>query len=421
MIDTSLPPWLQRNLAQKESFDPSPWLNEAFNQNVQRAKLPLQLQGYELQNKATQLAIEHQGIQNDLANQEMNNFAQDLPIYRSAIESASKLPGGSVSMQTPMFKSKQALTLWQERQKSDAATAFGQAIHQATIADVKAVTDAMRITGKKINVGPNGEFDPVEKAKLLNEAHIQEMADKGALYKIEHPGLEKPQAVTVKDDQGNPITMVQVGPDSWKPVEETTTEITTPSGEKLSIKTGAKGAGLNTSGLNPAVNTELEKKISASDMSLSLLDEAIKKINSSNVGPIGVTKEFLEKAANVLAPGSMPTTVSDAREVFRVVAQQQFAALKADSQINKLEASAMRDIADITRIDMASPVAIGKYQTLRDLTALQNMLRHHQLNRIAPDNVLDAMSIGQIARAFDRGDATKAEVLRWNEIHQVVK
>lgn len=421
-LDTSPAPWLQRAWSPRETFDPTPWLQERYRRQVEQAKLPLELQGMALQNKAHELMIEHQGIQQDLLNQELNDFQQDLPAYRSAVETAAKTPGGSIAMQTPTFRSKKAMDLWTERQKADAQTAYGQAIHQATIDDIKAVTEATRLTGDVLTPSANGQFDPAAKAALLEKANQIKLKQTIDTYKSEHPQLTKPQAVTVRDNEGNPITMVQTGPNEWRPVDETTTEITTPSGEKLSIKTGAKGGGgVNASGLNPAVNTELEKKIAASDLSLSLLSEALPLITPSNVGPIGMGKEFIEKVGNIVTPGSIPTTATEARQTFRTVAQQQYASLKADSQINKLEAAAMKDIVDITQLDESSPTAIAKYQKLRDLTALQNLLRHHQLNRIAPDNVLSAMSFEQIARSWKRGEATNAEVQRWNELHQLVK
>lgn len=421
MIDTSLPPWLQRNFAERPGFDPSPWLNEAFTQNVERQKLPLQLQQYALQNKALELSTEHQGIQNDLLNQELELQKNELPTFRSALETASKTPGGTIAMQTPAFQSKKYMDLWQERQKADAATAYGQAIHQSTIDDVKAVTEAMRITGDVIKPLPDGTFDPTQKAAILKKANDEKLAQTQALYLAEHPVLGTPRAVTITDDAGNPITMVQEGPNSWKPLDESSTEVTTPSGEKITIKTGTKGGGINASGLNPAVNTDLEKKIAASDVSLSLLSEALPLITPSTVGPVGAAKEFMEKVGNIVSPGSIPTTATEARQTFRTVAQQQFASLKADSQINKLEAAAMKDIADITSLDISSPTAQAKYEKLRDLTALQNLLRHHQLNRIAPDNVLRAMSFEQLARSWKRGEATNAEVERWNAIHDLVK
>jgi hypothetical protein len=170
-LNTEFPSWLAAQYAPRAQ---SSWMLQALQQGMQREemrqKLPLELQGMALQNQAHKLAIEHQGIVNNLQNQEMMDFAQDLPIYRSALEVANKTPGGAISMPTPQFRSKKALDLWQERQKADAQTAYGQAIHQSTIDDYKAVTEAIQITGDKLLPGANGQFDPDAKAALLNKA-----------------------------------------------------------------------------------------------------------------------------------------------------------------------------------------------------------------------------------------------------------
>ena len=145
------------------------------------------------------------------------------------------------------------------------------------------------------------------------------------------------------------------------------------------------------------------------------------QISPDTVGPQGILREGIEVAGNIIAPGSVPTTTTKARQTFRLTAQQQYNALKADSQINKLEASAMEKIANITGMAESDPTAREKYGILRDLTALRSVLLNHQLNKFAPDTALKAMSPEQAARAWKRGDLTNAEIERWNELHQFVK
>lgn len=162
-LDTSVPPWLQRNLAPEQNK--GPWLAEQFSKGMeigmQMQRLPLQIQGMQLANKANALAVEHQGMLNDLQNQEMNNYAEDLPALRSYMESVAKTPGGSLAMTPPAFKSQRALAAVLQRQKMDADTAYGKAFMENQIELTKTAA-VLRQKGYDVEqaqeVGPNGEL-----------------------------------------------------------------------------------------------------------------------------------------------------------------------------------------------------------------------------------------------------------------------
>ncbi len=182
-LDTNLPSWLQRNLAPRESFDPSPWLNEAFNQNVQRAKLPLQLQQYELANKQSQLAIEHQGIVNDVANQELNAYAEDLPKLRSYLENVSKSPNSALDVQPPMLRSQRAIQAVLQHQKMAADTALGATFMQDQIALTK---EAAKVLALGIDPTPameNGKWNRSALSDLALKATEDENMREIALRK----------------------------------------------------------------------------------------------------------------------------------------------------------------------------------------------------------------------------------------------
>lgn len=192
-IDTSLPPWLQRNVAQKESFDPSPWLNEAFNQNVQRAKLPLQLQQYQLQNKELELQAEHQGLQNDILNQELDLQKEELPAFQAAIKSAASTPGGAVALNVPGFRSKKYNDLWLSRLKADAETAVGQTLIKD---QVGLAVLAQKVAEQGVDPTPaniNGKWDRSALTDLQLKAVEDENMRAANLRRLADPTLRMAQ------------------------------------------------------------------------------------------------------------------------------------------------------------------------------------------------------------------------------------
>lgn len=201
-IDTSPPPWLQRNWQPGQSFDPSPWLNAAFQQNIERQKLPLQLQQYALQNKASELAIEHQGMVNDEMNSELDAARQDQEVYKSALEEASKLPGGTLNMPPPPLKSKEYSKQWLQRQSMDAQTAFGKTLIQDQIELTKTANNLLAegydVT-PAMTKGPNGQT-------MWDRSKISEIGNLAAEDKsIRAIELRKAGTAWHYDAQGNPI------------------------------------------------------------------------------------------------------------------------------------------------------------------------------------------------------------------------
>lgn len=182
--DLQAPGWLQRNWAPKEPFDPTPWLQERWNRQIQMQKLPLELQQMELANKAHALAIEHQGMMNDEFNGELNRYQEDLPALQSALADAQKRPGGTLEMQTPSFRSKKAMDLWSQRQKADAETAYGQALHQRSIEDMKTATKIMEVLGMDVPRNEDGSINREMFTDLAQQAderkRLEDREDKAA-------------------------------------------------------------------------------------------------------------------------------------------------------------------------------------------------------------------------------------------------
>src|SRR5512143_3762473 len=117
-LDTGIPPWLQRNWAPREPFDPTPWLQERYNRQIEAQKLPLQLQGMALQNEAENLAIQHQGMVNEAAGLELQLYKQDIPVLDAESKEIAKNPMGIVGRQMPPLKSTRARNQWLDWQQA---------------------------------------------------------------------------------------------------------------------------------------------------------------------------------------------------------------------------------------------------------------------------------------------------------------
>lgn len=234
-------------------------------------------------------------------------------------------------------------------------------------------------------------------------------------------GFSAPVAVEVPSPRKGepPYTAIQTGPNSFTLPQSSVTSFTTPDGSVFEQRTGAGGvaAGTTPSGLNPAVANKLEEKLANTLRSSALLDESLGLISPQTIGPMGKLNAAKEKAANILVPGSMKTPVTKAQTTFNTTAQAQYNSLKADSQINKLEAASIAKIAEVTDWFEAAQTATEKYQTLRDLTGLQSVLVSHQLNKIAPDEALKGMSLEFVDKYRKQRTITDAEMGRWIDLH----
>lgn len=181
-LDTNVPPWLQRNLAFREPFDPTPWLQERYRRQVQAQTLPLQIQGMALQNQAHALAIQHQGMINEAAGIELMNDAKDVPILQDALARAAQTPGGSLSMSPPAFSGKRARDAWLNQQKMDADTVYGQSLKERIIDQTRRASEIMSKGGPMIRPGPDGTYNEQDLSAAGDALRVKE--DQQELDKI---------------------------------------------------------------------------------------------------------------------------------------------------------------------------------------------------------------------------------------------
>lgn len=156
-LDTSIPPWLQRNLAPREPFDVTPWLQERYRRQVEQQKLPLQLQQMALQNEASRLGVEHQGIVNEMQGTQMMAYKDELPRFQQILNDTAGDPV-KIMDRVESFNSPVLQKQWLDLRQSAAATTLGMAHREQIINDMKQAA-SLTEKGFPVAVRPDGTVD----------------------------------------------------------------------------------------------------------------------------------------------------------------------------------------------------------------------------------------------------------------------
>ena len=347
-----------------------------------------------------------QGVALGQRQQELNMELAQLPLKQTLLQQEAAL---SAAKTEGMLYDRQTVVQTQQ-QLAGLAGIVSKALTEATPEDASPYFfDAIQKTPR---IAENPYFQ-----KLWQDVQTSSNAKMQLEQLKQENKAFTPRAVTVPSATPGepPYTAIQTGPNSYTLPQSSVTSMTTPEGVTFEQRTGAGGA--PASAASNAANTKLTEKLNDISRASSLLDESIGLISPENTGPRGKFNRAVETGRNIVAPGSAPTPVTRAQTTFNTTAQAQYNALKADSQINKMEAAAMSKIADVTDWWEAAATAKEKYQTLRDLTGLQAILMSHKLNQITPDNILKGISLDAINKYLAQGTATAAEVQRWVDLH----
>ena len=136
-INASVPPWLQRNWEPKPSFDPSPWLQQAYKWNQDAQEVPLRVQGLALQNQAAQLAIAHQATENEVQGLQLQQYQAELPQMMDLRKQYANDPVGlmnhNASFSSPVLQ-KQWIDMQTAAAKSLAGIAATEQVKQKWVA-----------------------------------------------------------------------------------------------------------------------------------------------------------------------------------------------------------------------------------------------------------------------------------------------
>lgn len=319
--------------------------------------------------------------------------------------------------QTEQLLHNQQTVVQTQEQLAGLAGAVSKALTEATPEDAAPLFfDAVQKTPR---IAENPYFQ-----KLWQDVQASVNA-KAELQKLKANEFTAPYAVEVPSPKTGepPFTAIRTGPNSFTLPQSSVTEFTTPEGAVFQQRTGAGGApssGAGPGGLPQAVASKLQEKQSELSGSLALLNESLGLISPQNTGPLGKLNRAKEAVQSFVAPGSA-APVTEAQTTFGLTAQSLYKGLKADSQINKLEATEMRKLANITDWTDTSDPARAQYRTVADIAAIQSVLISHKLGQFAQEDALKALSPERAARYWKAGVLTNAEVEKWNSLHGLVQ
>lgn len=452
LADQEIPAWLQRNWAPKEPFDPTPWLQERFRRQVIQAKLPLELQQMELANKAAQLEIETRGLQNDLVNQEMNAYAQELPALREYMSQAEGTAGGAISLPPPAFRSKRAMAAIAERQKIDADTGYGIALNRTITEQTKNVAEWMPLANMTIAPRPDGTFDPQQYALLGEMAAQAKQASELEQISVRSGGSFTPVIETpVNPLTGEKVPVLRTGPNASQPLggkepadligletkrarlareggdEELAqfhdarraklsmspeTTITSPDGTV--VRMGPAGA--EKGGLTVATQTRLQEQAMINKEALTTLGGAVDGILATpeSIGVRGVFGELIEKVRGQLSPGAaMDTPITDVRQKASIAFSRIAPALRVDSgNMSKYELNKLEQAGDVLSLEEAPQTAVRKLNNLQAVI-VGRQLRLLKTQGKIPDEVLLRQIQGEeIAGLIQEGLLSREDAMR---------
>lgn len=201
-LDTQLPAWLQRNLAPREPFDPTPWLQERYRRNVAAQEIPLRLQHMALVNQSAQLDIAHQGMVNDVQADELRRVQDEQPLMAQWMKETQGRPDLILNSPAPSVMSQRNQQVILNARKMAADTAFGRAMALQETAKVQRLTHLVNRGGEL----PEPTKDPVTGAMTYRDADIS-AAERAVDEREQQQWMERIQAQTGwhYDEFGNPV------------------------------------------------------------------------------------------------------------------------------------------------------------------------------------------------------------------------
>lgn len=422
-LQNQFPDWLNARYA-KHAGVGSPWLDSAIRTGMQREemrqKLPLQLQEMALRNKANALEVESRGLQNDLANMEMDAYREDLPVLREAMAAASSVPGGATGMPVPQFRSRQAQAQWLQRQNMDAQLVFNKAF----------ATDQIELTKLAAELTAAGHGDMVELAKeegpngtprwsrsKLGDIASRVNEDKAiAAIELRKAGLRDTQ--TMGDPQGRLVTfedgtterMVQTGPNSWQkaPINKGIRVITHPDGSQETIVGGSGGD--DPSALTKANLTKAQESQAQSLATIDVANRLEPLISTETVGMQAFAESWVKDR---LLAQRFPEMASDKR----AKAEQLVAELRT-SAVNELGTPPIsdRERAEILKSvpgindPVDSPVRARQLlANIRKMSAIRALVVAKRMGTGVPKSAAAALDDETLADLFNQGLITQEQ------------
>ncbi len=403
--DLQAPAWLQRNWQPREPFDPTPWLQERYRRQQDAQILPLKLQQMELANKAAQLQIEHQGIENDIVNLDMNAYRDDLSRIRAFREATGGDPLKMAETPPPaLFSAKGQQTLANQiKQASQVGyVQRHQDLETAKFAlATKAAEHGYSIPMTTDPVTGQPSFDTQAIADTFSNSALRDLVGKAFLATAK--GSAREADVRMLNDAKSALASAQASKDPNKIAaaqQNLQSVMEAMPGQSVTVfdpKTGQPvvqmGKATSVSGdLTTSATTEEQKQIMNSEQTVGDLIRTREQLNNNDVAGIWPTvkNQFFDKLMGNVAPDFVSkervagrAAINWSRQDVINQMRQRYGEHAVERISNMLPSTSMNESPEDARI-----LADAAIKTI----ALDSAKRAFNLGRAPAEHVLRAIS-----------------------------
>jgi hypothetical protein len=423
-LDTNIPSWLQRNWAPRESFDPTPWLQEQYRRKIVEAELPGRIQAQALENQQRLMGIKLQAQQQEL-------FSKDLASYHSWLETVGTDPAKIINS-SPQLLTPQAQQLVLNQKKMASENQYLQA-WQAN--HNKMAEAAAALTKEGFPIAPTID-DPVTGGKTFDPTVI---AEAGAMLAERKRKMELDMAVakaTIAESAPtaavkNTDALIRAKKDyeaalaskdqnaiadskfrfeelqaQTTPPSESTTSVVDPATGQITVTTtrGRQGAsGKSGSDLTVANQTKVQAGLSDSLKTIDVASRLIPLLDTETVGAQAFAESWVKD--RILAqrfPELASSKRADAEVLTAQLRSSTVRELRSDGNISDKERDQILKAVPGINDPIDSPArAVKVTQAIREMSAIHAIVSASKLGQSVP--------------------TAAAQVLKWTDLERLVK
>lgn len=389
-LETGIPPWLQRNWAPREPFDPTPWLQERYNRQIEAQKLPLQLQGLQLQNKSAQLAIQHQGMVNEVQGMELQEIEREQPQMEQWMRETGGNPDKILNLPTPAVTSTRNQQLLINAKKMAADSAFGRSLLMQETAKTQRLTALINRGGTL----PEPVKDPITGAINYRDQDIA-------------------AAERIVDEREQTQRLAQIAAQNAGKMGMSIT--TNPDGTMTFVQGPANA-------LTVGSKTKLQEQELSNEEALQALGTAITGIEKhpEAIGIRGKVGAVVEKAKGQLNPNSqMDTPIADTQQKASIAFSRIAPALRVDSgNMSKYELARLEEAGYVLKAEEAPQTALNKLRNLQAVVVGKQLRTLKVQGKPIPDSVLLEVQGTEIGDLLKSGLLSPDDAKRLYKLHK---
>lgn len=370
-LNTDLPPWLVA-----QPHQDSPWMLQALQQGMERERmrqtLPLEIQRAQLQNQATQAAIEHQGLANEIAGAKWKQYRDELPAVQDWMKQTQGRPDLILNLPAPAVTNEDHQKMIMQAKRLAAESAYGRALLARETADIQMSTKLLEEGGTP----PEPILNPITGAyeyppgamgrafgSALDAATQRKVQEKNAelspaakesedyaRYKRQERQLQR--ALLKKDDEHPDQQRVyqELLGDVQNKIQEMEARhnmeeisVQGPGGEQVKIVRGQKGKEVG--GLTTGEETRLGEDVQASSNALRVLNDLQRQLDSGAVGVIpAINSVVFDRVLGQFDQNLVNEKRVTARQNIGIATQQVLGELNSRGRFSNMELNAIKNL-----------------------------------------------------------------------------